>query len=352
MRRRKISAFWIFQLAGWMGFFVSTLLTNITKLYSSPFSVSISLFLQQLMEVLEGILITALLRQIIIRTNILQKKLITQIWFIFLSSLVTSFILSVVYTITENVIVLPENYKYDKYTLWVNWTLNFFMILMWSLIYFSYYYVARSNKERLDKARLESLVKDLELKTIKAHINPHFIFNALNSIRYLIDENPVQARTAVTKLSILLRSSLRAEDISTTPLENELEIVQSYLDLEKLRFEERLHISMNIQEDTRNMQVPPMMLQTLVENAIKHGISKQIEGGDVKIISAVENDKLVLKVQNSGRFLHWSKEHEGFGINGTKNRLALMYGDKANFTIKEYGNNNFVEAEVKIPIQE
>ncbi|MDE1191429.1 MAG: histidine kinase [Arachidicoccus sp.] len=231
-------------------------------------------------------------------------------------------------------------------------TLNFFMILMWSLIYFSYYYVARSNKERLDKARLESLVKDLELKTIKAHINPHFIFNALNSIRYLIDENPVQARTAVTKLSILLRSSLRAEDISTTPLENELEIVQSYLDLEKLRFEERLHISMNIQEDTRNMQVPPMMLQTLVENAIKHGISKQIEGGDVKIISAVENDKLVLKVQNSGRFLHWSKEHEGFGINGTKNRLALMYGDKANFTIKEYGNNNFVEAEVKIPIQE
>ncbi|MDE1191430.1 MAG: hypothetical protein PW786_04735 [Arachidicoccus sp.] len=75
MRRRKISAFWIFQLAGWMGFFVSTLLTNITKLYSSPFSVSISLFLQQLMEVLEGILITALLRQIIIRTNILQKEI-------------------------------------------------------------------------------------------------------------------------------------------------------------------------------------------------------------------------------------------------------------------------------------
>lgn len=349
--RRKISTFWIFQLAGWLGFFVSTLLTNITKLYSSPFAVSASLFLQQLIEVTEGIVVTAVLRWIIIRSNILQKKLMSQVWFIFLSALVTSFILSLIYTATENIIVLPENYKYDKNTLWVNWTLNFFLVLMWNLIYFSYYYVARSNRERLDKARLESLVKDLELKTIKAHINPHFIFNALNSIRYLVDENPVQARTAITQLSILLRSSLRAEDASTTPLENELEIVQSYLNLEKLRFEERLHIFMDIDERTRSTQVPPMMLQTLVENAIKHGISKQIDGGDVRIIAIAENNNLVLKVQNTGKFQYVKRGHEGFGIAGTKNRLALMYGDKANFTIKEYPHSNLVEAEVTIPAE-
>lgn len=351
MTHRKISTFWIFQIAGWLGFFVSTLLTNIAKLYSSPFAVSASWFLQQLIEVLASILVTALLRWVIIRSNILQKKLISQIWFIFISALVASFVLSIVYTFADNIIVLPENYNYDKNTLWVNWTLNFFLLLMWNLIYFSYHYVSRSNRERLDKAKLEALVKDLELKTIKAHINPHFIFNALNSIRYLVDENPGQARSAITQLSILLRSSLRAEDASTTPLENELEIVQSYLNLEKLRFEERLHIFMEIDERTRTMQVPPMMLQTLVENAIKHGISKQIDGGDVRIIAVAGNNNLVLKVQNTGKFQHVKKGYDGFGIAGTKNRLILMYGDKANFTIKEYPHNNLVEAEVIIPAQ-
>ena len=130
--------------------------------------------------------------------------------------------------------------------------------------------------------KLEALVKELELKTIKSHINPHFIFNALNSIRALIDENPSRASNAITELSNILRSSMQAEKLETVPFEKELNIVKDYLALEHIRFEDRLKIEYEIDEDTLDQPVP-MMLQTLVENAIKHGIGKQINGGVVKI---------------------------------------------------------------------
>src|SRR5205085_6678051 len=119
------------------------------------------------------------------------------------------------------------------------------------------------------------LLRKLELKTIKAHINPHFIFNALNSIRALIDEDPNRARNAVTHLSNILRSSMQAEKLETVPFEKELNIVKDYLALEYIRFEERLKIEYSIEGATLNQPVPPMMLQTLVENAIKHGIGKR-----------------------------------------------------------------------------
>src|SRR5205085_9378123 len=102
--------------------------------------------------------------------------------------------------------------------------------------------------------------KELELKTIKSHINPHFIFNALNSIRALVDENPERARTAITELSNILRSSMQAEKLETVPFERELNIVKDYLALEHIRFEDRLRIEYQIDEDTLDQPVPPMKI--------------------------------------------------------------------------------------------
>src|SRR5205085_5170128 len=102
----------------------------------------------------------------------------------------------------------------------------FIFFFIWNLIYFMYHYVTKSRKQQLDTLRLESLVKELELQTIKAHINPHFIFNSLNSIRALVDENPERARAAVTELSNILRSSMQADKSETVPLEKELSIVK------------------------------------------------------------------------------------------------------------------------------
>jgi two-component system LytT family sensor kinase len=222
------------------------------------------------------------------------------------------------------------------------------MIIPWTLIYYFYHYVLLSGRQQVDTLKLEALVKELELKTIKAHINPHFIFNALNSIRALIDENPLRARTAITELSNILRSSMQAEKLETVTFEKELNIVKDYLALEHIRFEDRLQVEYEIDEDTLDQPIPPMMLQTLVENAIKHGISRQVGGGKVRIVSDFKENYHELVILNTG-VLNGNRDSDGFGLASTKNRLQLLFGQKANFDIREV-NENTVQARVLIPV--
>ena len=222
------------------------------------------------------------------------------------------------------------------------------LIAIWMLIYIVYHYVEKNRKDQLDRLKLESTVKELELKTIKSHINPHFIFNSLNSIRALVDENPKRARRAITELSNILRSSMQAEKSETVPLEKELDIVKDYLALEQMRFEERLKIEFDIDEDTLQQPVPPMMLQTLVENAIKHGISKQILGGVVRIVAVFKDNTLELQVHNTGQLLK-NINGDGFGIKSTQDRLNLMYQGKAVFEIRNL-NTVMVESKVSLPV--
>ncbi|MBI3884057.1 MAG: histidine kinase [Sphingobacteriales bacterium] len=222
------------------------------------------------------------------------------------------------------------------------------LISIWLLIYIVYHYVEKNRNDQLDRLRLETTVKDLELKTIKSHINPHFIFNSLNSIRALVDENPERARKAITELSNILRSSLQASKSETVSFEKELNIVKDYLALEHMRFEERLQIVFDIDEKTLKLHVPPMMLQTLVENAIKHGLSKRVEGGLLKVTALFKNGILELIVQNSGQMDTVIKK-EGFGIKSTEERLNLLYHGKASFEIKNL-DHTIVQSRVRIPI--
>jgi len=227
--------------------------------------------------------------------------------------------------------------------------ITFILIALWLLIYLVWHYINKNRNDQLDKLRLEATVKSLELKTIKSHINPHFIFNAHNSIRALVDENPERARQAITQLSNILRSSMQVEKMETVPLQQELDIVNDYLALEHMRFEERLQIDMKINEDTLTQPIPPMMLQTLVENAIKHGISKQLSGGIITIISHFKNGSHEIIVQNTGS-LNGSNgtNKEGFGIISTQQRLNLLFQGKANFKI--YDVEGMVESRITIPM--
>jgi LytS/YehU family sensor histidine kinase len=223
--------------------------------------------------------------------------------------------------------------------------------------------VAKSRKQQLDTLRLEAMVKGLELETIKAHINPHFIFNALNSIRALVDENPERARKAITELSNILRSSMQADKSESVSMEKELDIVRDYLALENMRFEDRLQVEYRIDSATLGLPVPPMMLQTLVENAIKHGISRQIHGGVVRIVSTLKNGFHELSVQNTGSLKGQAQGDsrmpalmpaseaggKGFGLSSTTNRLHLLYGNKAKFEIKQTAPS-LVEARIQIPV--
>jgi two-component system, LytTR family, sensor kinase len=239
-------------------------------------------------------------------------------------------------------------WKYEDKTELFGIYQNILVIALWFLAYIVYHYVDKNRKDQLDRLKLENTVKELELKTIKSHINPHFIFNSLNSIRALVDENPERARKAITELSNILRSSMKAEKSETVTLEKELNIVEDYLALEHMRFEERLQVQMDIDPDTLGQPVPPMMLQTLVENSIKHGISKLVNGGVVRIVADFKDDHLELLVQNTGQ-LNGNINEDGFGIKSTQDRLNLMYQGKATFAIRNM-DSNMVESKVTMPV--
>lgn len=348
------SRYWLFQIVGW-GLFA---LINVFFAYSfekmGDAESRYVIFFRLGLFVMLGIVFTHLMRFVIIRLNTLQKTVEKQILQFFLISAFFSLLTATFYMEACNRLGLlnggERKFINKPLLLILSGAFNFFInITIWNLIYFIYHYVTKSRKQQLDTLRLEALVKELELQTIKAHINPHFIFNSLNSIRALVVENPERARRAVTELSNILRSSMKADKLETVPFEKELDIVKDYLALENMRFEDRLRIEYEIDEDTLDQPVPPMMLQTLVENAIKHGISKELDGGVVRIISDFKGDFHELAVQNTGH-LNGGVNAEGFGLLSTTNRLNLLYGDKAHFSIRQV-NGSLVEARVQIPVE-
>lgn len=344
MQRPLLSRYWIFQLAGW-GLFAAI---NIFLAIFIMNRFNEKGLLRLLFFVENGILFSHIMREVI-RSNDLLLKPIRQQIIVFISLIVLfSLMASGTNTPFEYFFELRRDRVYAyKELFYLNFGYYISVITIWSFIYFMYHFMAKTRKQEMDTIKLEALVKSLELKTIKANINPHFIFNALNGIRALIDENPARARKAVTELSNILRSSLNAEKGETVSLEDELKIVKDYLALENMRFEDRLQIEYEIDDDTLDQQVPPMMLQTLVENAIKHGISKNVRGGMVRIISDFTGSFHELAVQNTGH-LNGGLSHQGFGLSSTQDRLNLLYGEKAKFEIKQI-NPDLVEAKVLIP---
>jgi hypothetical protein len=221
------------------------------------------------------------------------------------------------------------------------------IFFVWISIYILWHYIEFTNLQAINKVKLEKIIKELELKTIKSQINPHFIFNALNSIRALVDEDPKRSRQAITELSNILRSSILSDKVEVTTLEKEIAIVKDYLALEYIRFADRLKVSYAIDESILNNQIPPMMLQILVENAIKHGLSKQPGDCEINLFVKKEAGKLVVQVNNTG---HLDKdENLGFGLQSTRERLQILYGNEGSFEIFQ-SQENQVTAKLIIPI--
>ena len=347
---KNISRYWWFQVVGWSIniaisiFFVSTF-GKPTQLY----------FASLVLTCVLGLVITHVMRYMIHYLKVLEKPVNTQLFYLIVLTLIFSILFGVISETVDHAIGYNSE-RFQKFSQSKRLFLSSFnamwLILFWNMIYYIYHYLERNRRQELDTFRLEAMVKSLELQTIKSHINPHFIFNALNSIRALVDENPERARTAITELSNILRSSMQAEKMETVPLQQELDIVKDYLALEHMRFEERLQIEMDIDDNTLNQTIPPMMLQTLVENAIKHGISKRINGGLIRVVSEFKNNHHELAVQNSGKLNGHAdagmKKDAGFGIKSTQDRLNLLYQGKAHFEIHDI-EGGMVESRIIMP---
>lgn len=222
------------------------------------------------------------------------------------------------------------------------------LISMWVLCYLAIKLLLKLNKDRLERLELNDSLKQARLNTLKGQINPHFMFNSLNNIRGLMLEDVERSREMLTKLSEMLRYSLTENDINATSLEQELEIVNHYIDLSKIQLEDRLQFRKEVDPHSLGVEIPPMLVQLLVENAVKHGISVLKQGGEVMLKTWVGEGALHIEVLNDGK-LKSGGDSTGLGLKNIRQRLKLLYGTGAKFTIAQQGPQ--VLAKIKIPVR-
>jgi two-component system, LytTR family, sensor kinase len=336
--------YWIFQISGWSVFYI--FYTSIATYFNGY---QWHIMVGYMNTVLVGFMLTHLYRKYIIKKKWAHYGILK----LSVSVLSASLVLAILWT----VIVLPINNTFFPtgkeseitfvYRIVVIFNLAI-VIMGWSLMYFLFKFFLNFKSSEVEKWRLEAAVKDAELIALKSQINPHFIFNSLNNIRSLVIENPEKSRDMITHLSDLLRYSIQFNNKEKVSLEQELEVVQNYLNLESIQFEDRLRYNLEIKPETLELQIPPMAVQLLVENAIKHGIANLPKGGEVKIKSYLEDRTLVVEVLNTGQ-INQEKKGTGIGLKNASDRLKLIFGKLSALEIHNF-NSEMVQAKFKIPL--
>jgi sensor histidine kinase YesM len=209
-------------------------------------------------------------------------------------------------------------------------------------------------ENRVREERLRELAARSELKALKAQINPHFLFNALNSISALISIDPDAAQGTLERLAGIFRGTLLASEKESVPLTKELELIDAYLDVERARFGRRLGVRQEVSEEARDVPVPPLILQPVVENAVRHGISPSVDGGTVSIGATVANGALTITVEDDGSGVD-SEDLEdlmsrGYGLRNVRDRLSARFGAGEWFRL-EGGEGKGTRVRIVIPVE-
>jgi two-component system LytT family sensor kinase len=337
----KIKIYWFCQIVGWSFFgFANILIFHFESNELQSFDILVEVF-----QILFYIGSTHLLRHLIKKGDWVTIPPLKLIPMALLADLVlglSNYLFLLLIFFVSGSLLLSLELKTQLVVIGIGGpTLMYFL---WTLIYFTFHYFQQYRQS----LKYEALITETELNQLKSQLNPHFIFNALNGIRALVDENPVKSKSAITRLSNILRNSLLLDKKKLISLEEELDIVKDYLELESIRYEERLRIVYDIDPKTLSIQVPPMMVQTLVENGIKHGIANLKEGGELKVSSEKIQEKLSIFIRNSGQYEVNSKKEVGYGLLNTQKRLEILYGPEASLKI-ENENKETVLTEIQIP---
>jgi two-component system, LytTR family, sensor kinase len=247
------------------------------------------------------------------------------------------------------------HYKYWEdipFTLEMRWA--YLIDCIWdTLPWFMGYHLfrfARISTER--EIELKNSLQESELDRLRKQLNPHFLFNALNGIKALVLTEPKQSREAIGQLSDLLRLSLKTNLNENIFLGEEVEILENYLSIEKIRFDERMKVEIDIPTSLRHYKVLPFSLQILAENAVKHGIGRLKKGGTIKVLAEKLGDNLNLSVINTGILEiepNYSNDNASIGLENLKRRLKINFGERAKFDIE--GANGFVIATILLPLE-
>jgi len=228
----------------------------------------------------------------------------------------------------------------------------FWVMLVWSALYFGIknYMLVQEERERGLKAL--SMAHEAQLKMLRYQLNPHFLFNTLNAISTLIlDRNNELANVMVTRLSRFLRYTLDNDPMQKVTVAEEVEALKLYLDIEKVRFEERLQLHFDVSEEAQNALMPSLLLQPLVENSIKYAIAHAINGGSISIEAYTENDSLYLKVADDGPGIELKPgKSRGVGLSNCRERLREIYGDRQSFALDRTDPHGLTIC-IKIPLE-
>ncbi|MBO2012094.1 sensor histidine kinase [Hymenobacter negativus] len=206
------------------------------------------------------------------------------------------------------------------------------LLTIWVLLYHVFQYAQREIRLTQENARLQVLAGEAQLANLRAQLNPHFLFNALHTIKALVLDDPRVARRSIDLLADLLRKSLTNSTDELITVQAELELVRDYLELETLRFEERLRCHYHLDPATHEALVPPLSIQGLVENAIKHGIGRRKQGGTLAVTVSYDQEMLIVTISNCGRLVD-AAPGAGLGLLNLRERLAAHYHGQARFEL-------------------
>jgi len=340
---KKSHIYWYCQVFGWFFYILSN------SVYIGLISKSSNkVYLLYFFSLLFGILVTHLYRSVIIKFKVIESKIPAQLLIVFFSSIFKAIVF---FTLTNLVSLFLGLITLKDLTLiFFTESISSFSVVfaLWNIFYFGFHYFQNYKRTEINSLRYLAASKESELKSLKAQLNPHFIFNCMNSIRALIDENPVNAKNAVTQLSNILRNTLLMDNSKEIFLKEEINLVKDYLDLEKIRYEERLCFEFDIDEEILTCHIPPFIIQSQVENAIKHGIAIQPGPGTIKISALKRDNSLEIKVSNSGK-LGSETPLTGVGFKNSLQRLQLLYGASGKIII--YEDEHLVVVAITIPIR-
>ena len=343
---KKRAIYWMLQVGGWFLWSAILGLWNYFYLEVNGFASST----MTLVLFVGGLTLSHIYRTLLLEWNWLTFNIYKLIPRVLLASLGLSVLNSLfISSFIDYFFDSPEKILQPPYASLIGFISYFFMLYMlWSAIYLTYHYLVNYEKQEVKNLRLSEANKEMELNNLKNQLNPHFMFNALNSIRALIDEDPELAEDSLTRFSSLLRNTLIAGKKELVTLEEEMKVVSNYLAIEGIRYEERLRSEIEIDKKNLHCKIPPFLVQTLVENAIKHGISKLPDGGKILVEVKDSNSKnLNIRVENDGYLDNQSTPETGIGLINSKKRLELLFGKSASLNISNV--NSKVVALVELP---
>ncbi|WP_144395419.1 sensor histidine kinase [Pleionea sediminis] len=349
--------FWLYHIMGWS--FISILnFVNRQSFNVEPLShgvVSLAL-----MIIINGT-ICLLFREMLYRFKIIYLRLGIQWIFLvfgaafwgFVSSFLMLYALGAYYWLMG----YSSSIVFFMNQVFANWLVIGIMTFLWAIIYTlaNHFYQLQKVKEEHDALNLK--LKEAELSTLLGQLNPHFLFNALNNIRSLMLIDKHKAREMLTALSELLRYSLRSNKQPFRTLDEEVIIVRHYIELARIQYEERLNYQEDIDSALGDVAIPSMIVQLLVENAVRHGIDKHLGAGSLSLEIKQKNANLVVKVLNPGELdsSREDKDSHGIGLQNIRRRLELSYGQQASLSVRECFNANEVkqvEAIMTLPLND